>query len=72
MVRDLRPNKGTILKSSVDYIKVLKLEVQRLKQSEARQKILESQNRRLSLRVQVSRIRLTRDLVRQVSCRRRV
>lgn len=72
MVRDLRPNKGTILKSSVDYIKVLKLEVQRLKQSEARQKILESQNRRLSLRVQVSRIRLTRDLVRQVSCNRRV
>lgn len=53
MVRDLRPNKGTILKSSVDYIKVLKHEVQRLKQSEARQKVLESQNRRLMLRVQV-------------------
>ncbi|XP_034240019.1 transcription factor EC isoform X3 [Thrips palmi] len=52
VVRDLRPNKGTILKSSVDYIKVLKLEVQRLKQSEARQKVLESQNRRLALRVQ--------------------
>lgn len=52
VVRDLRPNKGTILKSSVDYIKVLKHEVQRLKQSEARQKLLETQNRRLSLRVQ--------------------
>jgi hypothetical protein len=53
IVRDVRPNKGTILKSSVDYIKVLKLEVQRMKQVEARQKQLELQNRRLFLRIQV-------------------
>lgn len=53
VVRDLRPNKGTILKSSVDYIKCLKHEVQRLKQNETRQKQIEYQNRRLLLRIQV-------------------
>ncbi|KAK7861652.1 hypothetical protein R5R35_006567 [Gryllus longicercus] len=52
IVRDVRPNKGTILKSSVDYIKRLKSEVQRMKQTEHRQKQLELQNRRLILRVQ--------------------
>ncbi|XP_069693156.1 microphthalmia-associated transcription factor isoform X2 [Periplaneta americana] len=52
IVRDVRPNKGTILKSSVDYIKLLKHEVQRMKQVEARQKQLEFQNRRLYLRIQ--------------------
>ncbi|KAJ8950339.1 hypothetical protein NQ318_021199 [Aromia moschata] len=52
IVRDVRPNKGTILKSSVEYIKCLKNEVQRLKQQEARQKQMESINRRLQLRVQ--------------------
>nr|XP_023015686.1 transcription factor EC-like isoform X2 [Leptinotarsa decemlineata] len=52
IVRDVRPNKGTILKSSVEYIKCLKNEVQRLKQQEARQKQMESMNRRLQLRVQ--------------------
>lgn len=53
VVRDLRPNKGTILKSSVDYIKCLKHEVSRLKQTEARQKQIEYENRRLLLRIQV-------------------
>nr|CAD7264975.1 unnamed protein product [Timema shepardi] len=53
IVRDVRPNKGTILKSSVDYIKVLKHDVHRMKQVEARQKQLEFQNRRLLLRVQI-------------------
>ncbi|CAG9855404.1 unnamed protein product [Phyllotreta striolata] len=52
IVRDVRPNKGTILKSSVEYIKCLKNEVQRLKQQEARQKQMESINRKLQLRVQ--------------------
>lgn len=55
MVRDVRPNKGTILKSSVDYIKCLKHEVNRLKQTENRQKQVEHQNRRLLLRVQVKK-----------------
>ncbi|ENN74256.1 hypothetical protein HUJ04_012653 [Dendroctonus ponderosae] len=52
IVRDVRPNKGTILKSSVEYIKCLKNEVIRLKQTEARQKQMENMNRRLQLRVQ--------------------
>jgi len=52
-VRDVRPNKGTILKSSVEYIRILKSELQRMKQVEARQKELEMQNRRLVIRIQV-------------------
>ncbi|XP_011304746.1 transcription factor EC isoform X2 [Fopius arisanus] len=52
IVRDVRPNKGTILKSSVEYIKLLKNELTRMKQSETRHKQLEHQNRRLLLRVQ--------------------
>lgn len=52
-MRDVRPNKGTILKSSVEYIRVLKSELQRMKQVEARQKELEMQNRRLIIRIQV-------------------
>ncbi|XP_076760411.1 transcription factor Mitf isoform X2 [Xylocopa sonorina] len=52
IVRDVRPNKGTILKSSVEYIKLLKNELTRMKQNELRQKQLEHQNRRLLLRVQ--------------------
>lgn len=56
VVRDVRPNKGTILKSSVDYIKCLKHEVTRLKQNELRQKQIEHQNRRLLLRIQVSKL----------------
>lgn len=52
IVRDVRPNKGTILKSSVEYIKCLKNEVQRLKQNEAKQKQIEHVNRRLQLRIQ--------------------
>ncbi|XP_076175576.1 transcription factor Mitf isoform X3 [Ptiloglossa arizonensis] len=52
IVRDVRPNKGTILKSSVEYIKLLKNELTRMKQNELRHKQLENQNRRLLLRVQ--------------------
>ncbi|XP_044741186.1 transcription factor EC isoform X2 [Chrysoperla carnea] len=52
IVRDIRPNKGTILKSSVEYIKCLKNEVQRLKQDEVRRKQIETQNRKLMLRIQ--------------------
>ncbi|XP_053955211.1 LIM domain-containing protein A isoform X1 [Anastrepha ludens] len=51
VVRDIRPNKGTILKSSVDYIKCLKHEVSRLKQNELRQRQMESQNRKLLNRI---------------------
>ncbi|XP_067644282.1 uncharacterized protein Mitf isoform X2 [Eurosta solidaginis] len=51
VVRDIRPNKGTILKSSVDYIKCLKHEVSRLKQNEIRQRQMEMQNRKLLNRI---------------------
>lgn len=54
VIRDVRPNKGTILKSSVDYIKCLRDEVNRLKQSEQRRKQIEIHNRKLMLRIQVS------------------
>lgn len=54
VIRDVRPNKGTILKSSVDYIKCLRDEVNRLKHSEQRRKQIELHNRKLTLRIQVS------------------
>lgn len=53
IVRDVRPNKGTILKSSVDYIKVLKHEINRLRKAELKQKDMELQNKRLMMRIQV-------------------
>jgi hypothetical protein len=53
LVRDVRPNKGTILKSSVDYIKCLKHENNRLRKSEVRQKEIEVQNKKLIMRIQV-------------------
>jgi hypothetical protein len=51
-VRDTRPNKGTILKSSVDYIKCLKHEINRLRRAELKQKEMEQVNKRLMQRVQ--------------------
>ena len=48
-----QPNKGTILKSSVDYIRCLKHEVNRLKRNEQKQKDLDSLNRRLITRIRV-------------------
>ncbi|KAK6640447.1 hypothetical protein RUM44_012141 [Polyplax serrata] len=52
VVRDIRPNKGTILKSSVDYIKILKTEVERMRDVEAKNQKLEIQNRKLILKIQ--------------------
>ncbi|KAK1796348.1 hypothetical protein P4O66_009406 [Electrophorus voltai] len=49
---DMRWNKGTILKASVDYIKKLQREQQRAKELESRQKRLEHANRHLLLRIQ--------------------
>ncbi|CAO1366785.1 unnamed protein product [Diamesa serratosioi] len=54
IIQDLhirQPNKGTILKSSVDYIKCLKYEVNRLKRNELKQKDLDYQNKRLITRI---------------------
>ncbi|XP_033982201.1 microphthalmia-associated transcription factor-like isoform X1 [Trematomus bernacchii] len=49
---DMRWNKGTILKASVDYIRRLQREQQRAKEVETRQKKLEHANRHLLLRIQ--------------------
>uniref|UniRef100_A0AAY4EBF2 BHLH domain-containing protein n=1 Tax=Denticeps clupeoides TaxID=299321 RepID=A0AAY4EBF2_9TELE len=49
---DMRWNKGTILKASVDYIRRLQREQQRAKELESRQKKLEHANRHLMLRIQ--------------------
>lgn len=52
-LRDMRWNKGTILKASVDYIRKLQRDQQRAKELEGRQKRLEHTNRHLLLRIQV-------------------
>ncbi|XP_053572671.1 transcription factor EC isoform X2 [Bombina bombina] len=49
---DMRWNKGTILKASVEYIKWLQKEQQKGRELEHRQKKLELANRRLLLRIQ--------------------
>ncbi|TWW61514.1 Microphthalmia-associated transcription factor [Takifugu flavidus] len=51
-LRDMRWNKGTILKASVDYIRMLQREQQRVKELECRQRKLEHANRHLLLRIQ--------------------
>ncbi|XP_013786837.1 microphthalmia-associated transcription factor-like isoform X2 [Limulus polyphemus] len=58
LVRDLRQNKGTILKASVDYVRCLKKEVSKIPRMEERQKQLEHQNRKLLLRIQELKIQL--------------
>ncbi|KAI7807881.1 melanocyte inducing transcription factor a isoform X1 [Triplophysa rosa] len=49
---DMRWNKGTILKASVDYIRRLQKEQQKAKELENRQKRMEHANRHLLLRIQ--------------------
>ncbi|XP_061770231.1 transcription factor EC isoform X2 [Nerophis ophidion] len=49
---DMRWNKGTILKASVEYIRWLQKEQQHARDLEGRQKKLEQANRRLMLRIQ--------------------
>ncbi|CAG7727807.1 unnamed protein product [Allacma fusca] len=51
-VGEFRPNKGTILKASVDYIKLLKGDSEKLKPLEAELKRSEMENRRHLLRIQ--------------------
>lgn len=53
LVRDLRHNKGQILKASVDYIRKLKLDIEYSKEVESKRRALEQQNRQLHLRIQV-------------------
>lgn len=51
----MRWNKGTILKASVDYIRKLQKEQQRVREMEERQRRLETTNHSLLLRIQVTR-----------------
>ncbi|XP_030234687.1 transcription factor E3 isoform X2 [Gadus morhua] len=55
--QELRWNKGTILKASVDYIRRLQKEQQRARDLEVRQRTLENSNRTLELRVQELELR---------------
>ncbi|XP_052260824.1 microphthalmia-associated transcription factor-like isoform X3 [Dreissena polymorpha] len=49
---DLRQNKGSILKASVDYIKKLRKDQERMRLLEEKQRQTESQNRKMMLRIQ--------------------
>ena len=49
----MRTNKGTILKASVDYIRKLRKDQERMRVMEDRQRQLEVTNRKMLLRIQV-------------------
>jgi len=53
VVRDVRQNKGSILKASVDYIGKLKVDLQKKKVLEEKISRVEAENKRLLLRLQV-------------------
>ena len=53
IVRDVRQNKGSILKASVDYIKILKRERERKIQIEEKYRKQEQMNRKLLIKLQV-------------------
>ena len=53
-VRDVRQNKGSILKASVDYIKLLRRDRERRSGLEERCRKLEQNHRRALLKIQVS------------------
>ena len=59
IVRDVRQNKGSILKASVDYIKILKREKERKIHIEEKCKKHEQINRKLLIKLQVSFSRLS-------------
>ena len=56
MVRDVRQNKGSILKASVEYIKKLKVDQERKKYLEEKSRLQEYQNKKLLLKLQVRKI----------------
>ena len=56
IVRDVRQNKGSILKASVEYIKKLKSDQHKKRLLEEKVRIMESQNRKLLLKLQVIHI----------------
>lgn len=54
LVRDVRQNKGSILKASVEYIRKLKVDQHKKRLLEERVQIQETQNRKLMMKLQVS------------------
>lgn len=56
IVRDVRQNKGSILKASVDYIKILKKEKERKGLVEEKCRKQEIINRKLLIKLQVDKI----------------
>lgn len=54
LVRDVRQNKGSILRASVDYIRTLKKDQVQKRLLEDKCRIQEFQNRRLLLKLQVN------------------
>ena len=56
LIRDMRTNKGTILKASVDYIHYLKKDQKKLKNIQDSHRSLENTNRKMLLRIQVSHV----------------
>jgi len=59
IVRDVRQNKGSILKASVDYIKLLRRDKERRNGMEEKYKKLEQSNRRALLKLQDYEQRMT-------------
>ena len=53
IVRDVRQNKGSILKASVEYIKKLKSDQHKKRLLEEKVRIMKTQNRKLLLKLQV-------------------
>ena len=63
LVRDVRQNKGSILKASVEYIRKLKNDQHKKRLLEEKVKIQESQNRKLLLKLQVNQCILIIDFL---------
>lgn len=61
LVKDMKQNKGTILKASVDFLRSLKRDVTRIPELERQKRELEIENRKMSARIQ----QLEQDLRRQ-------
>ena len=59
IVRDVRQNKGSILKASVDYIKILKKEKERKGLVEEKCRKQEIINRKLLIKLQVDKMTLS-------------
>lgn len=52
LVRDMKQNKGTILKASVDYMKCLKKEVSKIPDLERKHRELEMENKRMLMKIE--------------------